>query len=93
MRADARDFLAAPRPERPDVRRIATIPMAFVSAKCTTRCYRQTAIISVLLISGILDRRADVGIGPYNLLCRILTAEYSQNEQNQDPLPAIRDCL
>ena len=36
---------------------------------------------------------ADAHIGPYNLLCRILTAEYSQNEQNQDPLPAIRDCL
>ena len=36
---------------------------------------------------------ADAHIGPYNLLCRILTAEYSQNEQNQNPLSAIRDCL
>ena len=39
------------------------------------------------------SQRADVGIGPYNLLCRILTAEYSQNEQNQDLLSAIHNCL
>ena len=37
--------------------------------------------------------RADVGIGPYKVLCRILTAEYSGNEQNQDPLSTIRDCV
>ncbi len=51
--------------QRPDGRRIATIPMAFGADKCTTRSYRQAESIPVLLISGILDRRADVGIGPY----------------------------
>ena len=61
-------------------RRIVTFPIAYGSDQCTTRSYRQTASISVLLIFGILDGRADVGIGPYNMLCRILTANYYQNE-------------
>ena len=37
--------------------------------------------------------RADVGIGPYKVLCRILIAEYSQNEQKQNLLSAIRNCV
>ena len=93
LRADARDFLSALRPERPDGRRIATIPIVFSADEFTTRSYRQTASISVLLIFGILDGRADVGIGPYNMLCRILTANYYQNEQNQNLLSTIRDCV
>ena len=51
--------------QRPDGRRISTIPMAFGADKCTTRSYRQAESIPVLLISGIPDRRADVVIGPY----------------------------
>ena len=35
-------------------RRIATVPIAYTSDKCTTRRRGQTASISVLLISGIL---------------------------------------
>ena len=93
MRAYARDFLSALRPERPDGRRIATIPIVFSADEFTTRSYRQTASISVLLIFGILDGRADVGIGPYNMLCRITTANYYQNEQNQNLMSAIRDCV
>ena len=46
-----------------------------------------------IFVRTVRTARADVGIGPYNLLCRILTAEYSGNEQNQDPLFAIRNCL
>ena len=34
-------------------RRIATVPIAFGSAECTTRSYGQTTSISLLLISGI----------------------------------------
>ena len=56
LRADVRDFLAAPRPERPDGRKTVTILIAFGSGKCTTRICGQTASISVLLISGILGR-------------------------------------
>ena len=56
MRADARDFLAAPRPERPDGRKISIFPIAYTSDKCTTRICGQTASISVLLISGILGQ-------------------------------------
>ena len=56
LRADARDFLAALRPERPDGRRIATIPIVFSADEFTTRSYRQTASISVLLIFGILGQ-------------------------------------
>ena len=65
LRADAREFLAAPRPERPDGRRTVTILIAFGSGKCTTRRCGQTASISFLLILGILGGRANVGIGPY----------------------------
>ena len=54
LRADARGFLAAPRPERPFGRKIVRLPIAYGSDQCTTRSYRQTASISVLLISGIL---------------------------------------
>ena len=54
LRAHAREFLAAPRPERPDGRKISIFPIAYTSDKCTTRIYRQTVSISVLLISGIL---------------------------------------
>ena len=36
-------------------RRIATVPIAFASDECTTRSCGQTASISILLISGILD--------------------------------------
>ena len=56
LRADAREFLAAPRPERPDGRRIAIFPIAYGSDECTTRICGQPAIIPVLLISGILGR-------------------------------------
>ena len=57
LRAHARDFLAAPRGLNALFgRRIATIPMAFGSGKCTTRICGQTASTSVLLISGILGQ-------------------------------------
>ena len=65
LRAPARDFLAASRPERPVGRKFATIPIAFGADKCTTRIFGQTASISVLLISGILD-----GLGSCTAPCR-----------------------
>ena len=37
-------------------RKIVRLPMAYGSDQCTTRSYRQTAIISLLFISGILGR-------------------------------------
>ena len=55
LRAAAREFLAAPRGLNALFgRRIATIPMAFGSGKCTTLRKRQSGAISILLISGIL---------------------------------------
>ena len=56
LRADAREFLAAPRPERPVGRKADTFPIAFGADKCTTRSYRWTDAISLLLISGILGQ-------------------------------------
>ena len=56
LRAHARDFLAAPRPERPLRAQNCDDSDGFRFGKCTTRICGQTASISVLLISGILDR-------------------------------------
>ena len=56
MRADARDFWPLRGLNALFGRRIATVPIAFNSGKCTTRICGQTAIISVLLISRILGQ-------------------------------------
>ena len=40
--------------------------------------------LSALFVSSHVFVGADAHIGPYNMLCRILTAEYSQNEQNRN---------
>ena len=56
LRADARDFWPPRGLNALFGRRIAIFPMAYTSDKCTTRRCGQTASISVLLISGILDR-------------------------------------
>ena len=56
MRADAREFLAAPRPERPLRAQIFSFPIAFGCNECTTRICGQTESIPFLLIFGILGR-------------------------------------
>ena len=56
LRAHAREFLAAPRPERPLRAQIFSFPIAFGCNECTTRICGQTASTSVLLISGILGQ-------------------------------------
>ena len=56
LRAHARDFLAAPRPERPLRAQNCDDSDGFRFGKCTTRICGQTASISFLLISGILGR-------------------------------------
>ena len=56
LRAHARDFLAAPRPERPLRAQNCDDSDGFRFGKCTTRICGQTTSILVLLISGILGR-------------------------------------